>query len=319
VIAWRASRCHTAPGYLVLQIAGPIVAQMADLPDWIDRTEYPFKPNFFATPHREMHYVDEGEGEVIVFVHGNPTWSFMYRHLIVGLRSQYRCIAPDHIGFGLSDKPPEVSYLPQFHADNLKRLIDRLGLRDITLVVHDWGGPIGMAYAVQHSLNVKRLIVFNSTCWSLIGIAAAERFSRFVGSPLGRFLCLRLNALPRFVIPGLFADRSRLTRKIHQQYVEPFPTADSRQGIWRLVKSLLTESPWMDSLWAQRALLRDKPVLILSGQKDPTFGPEKLLRWQEAFPGQRTWTYPNIGHFVPEELGPAAVEPVRRFLEKTGA
>jgi haloalkane dehalogenase len=124
--------------------------------DWVDRNEYPFRSHYLSTEHGDLHYVDEGSGEVILFVHGNPTWSFMYRHLIKGLSAGFRCVAPDHIGFGLSDKPFDVSYLPQFHAENLERFIDRRGLKDITLVIHDWGGAIGMSYALNHPENVKR-------------------------------------------------------------------------------------------------------------------------------------------------------------------
>jgi haloalkane dehalogenase len=286
---------------------------------WLDRNEYPFRSRYLTTECGDMHYVDEGAGEVVLFVHGNPTWSFMYRHLIKSLSAHYRCVAPDHIGFGLSDKPQGLSYLPQFHAGNLERLVESLDLKDITLVIHDWGGPIGMAYAVRHPDNVKRLIVFNTTCWSLKGVKAAERFSNFMGSPLGHFLCRQLNVFPRFMIPGVFGDRSRLTKAIHRHYIRPFPTPDSREGAWVLVKSLISQSDWMDSLWGQRGRLSGKPVQILGGRKDPTFGPEKLLQWQEAFPEHRTLTYPDVGHFVAEELGSVAVEPIKVFLDDTAA
>jgi haloalkane dehalogenase len=115
-----------------------------DFNEWLDRGEYPFRSRYVKTQYGDIHYVDEGAGKVVLFVHGNPTWSFMYRHLIQGLSEHYRCVAPDHIGFGLSDKPRDAAYLPQFHAENLTAFIETLGLKDITLVIHDWGGPIGM-------------------------------------------------------------------------------------------------------------------------------------------------------------------------------
>ena len=117
---------------------------------WIDRAEYPFRSHHFPTPSGDMHYVDEGSGEVIVFVHGNPSWSFLYRHLIKALSRDHRCIALDNLGFGLSDKPANADYSPRSHSENLTRLIDTLGLKDITLVLHDWGGAIGMGYALEH-------------------------------------------------------------------------------------------------------------------------------------------------------------------------
>jgi haloalkane dehalogenase len=241
----------------------------------------------------------------------------MYRKLIKGLSSQYRCIAPDHVGFGLSDKPCGASYRPQMHARNLEALIDRLALKDITLVVHDWGGPIGMAYAITHPANIRRLVVLNTTSWSLKGVRGAERFSAFVGSRLGRFLCLRLNLFPRFVIPSLFARRSRLTRAIHKQYLAPFPTPASRLGYWMLVKALIAQSDWLDAIWQARGALRDKQTLIVAGEQDPTFGPEKLARWQEALPYSETRAFPDAGHFVAEELGVDLVPVVRKFLERT--
>lgn len=118
--------------------------------DWIDRNEYPFASHYFQTSAGKLHYVDEGEGPPIVMLHGNPTWSFLYRNLIKQLSSRYRCIAPDYLGFGLSDKPFDWNYRPEEHAKNLAALIEHLGLKEVTLVVNDWGGPIGMHYAVTH-------------------------------------------------------------------------------------------------------------------------------------------------------------------------
>jgi pimeloyl-ACP methyl ester carboxylesterase len=256
-------------------------------------------------------------GDVVLFVHGNPTWSFMYRHLIEGLRSGFRCLAPDNIGFGLSGKPQGPSYLPQFHAENLKEFIERVGLKDITLVVHDWGGPIGMSYAVDHPENIKRLVILNTTCWSLKGIKAAERFASVVGSPFGHFLFRYLNAFPRYIVPSLFADRSRLTPTALRHYTAPFSSPEVREAPWILIKALISQSDWMDSIWHRRDRLRTKPVQILAGQKDPTFGPEKLARWQQGFPRSTTKLYPNVGHFVAEEAGPELLAPIRSFL--TGA
>jgi haloalkane dehalogenase len=282
--------------------------------DWVDRTEYPFRSHYLATEHGNLHYVDEGSGEVILFVHGNPTWSFMYRHLIKGLRAGFRCVAPDHIGFGLSDKPYDVSYLPQFHAENLERFVDRRGLKDITLVVHDWGGAIGMCYALDHPENIKRLIVLNTSFWSVKGIKEAEDFSRYLGGPVGRFLCRYFNAFPRFIVPYAFGDRSKLTRAVHRHYIKPFPTPDSRKGTWVFPKAIIGESDWLASLWAMRDRLAGKPVLVLWGLKDPAFSMRELDRWKTAFPNLKAHTFSDVGHFVAEELGPVAIGPIETFL-----
>lgn len=282
---------------------------------WLDRAEYPFQSKFFKTPHGDMHYVDEGSGDTILFVHGNPTWSFMYRHLIKGLSKGFRCVAPDYIGFGLSDKPFDVSYLPQFHAENLEQFIEKLGLKDITLVIHDWGGAIGMSYALNHPENVKRLIVLNTSFWSVKGIKEAELFSRILGGPVGRFLCRYFNAFPRFVIPYAFGDKSKLTKSAHRHYIKPFPTPESRKGTWVFPKAIIGESEWLATLWAKRERLKDKPVRILWGLKDPAFSTRELERWKSAFPNHEAQTFPDVGHFVAEELGPDLIIPIESFLK----
>jgi len=284
-------------------------------PTWLDETQYPFQPHYFQTSSGSMHYVDEGSGDVILFVHGNPTWSFMFRHLITGLRDRYRCIAIDHIGFGLSDKPADASYLPQFHAKNLKSFIQSLGLKKITLVLHDWGGAIGISYALDSPENVERIVAFNNSFWSVKGVKAAERFSKIVGGPIGWIACHLVNAFPRFVIPSVFGDKSKLPPTVHKQYIRPFSTISSRKGTWVLARSIIRESDWLSDLWDRRLVVNDKPLLLLVGDRDPTFGPDKLARWEDAFPKHRTITYPGVGHFVPEELGPVAVTPIREFMK----
>lgn len=128
-------------------------------PPWLSRAHYPFAPHYFPTDAGRLHYVDEGNGPPVVMLHGNPTWSFLYRHLIGHLAPDYRCIAPDFIGFGRSDKPADWSYRPQDHAAHLDALMTQLDLRAVTLVVHDWGGPIGLSWALRHPDRVRRLVI----------------------------------------------------------------------------------------------------------------------------------------------------------------
>lgn len=284
------------------------------LPGWLDRTEYPFRSRFFETPHGGLHYVDEGVGDVILFVHGNPTWSFEHRRLIEHLRPRFRCVAPDHIGFGLSDKPYDVSYLPQFHAENLARLIDALGLKNITCVVHDWGGPIGMSYALDHPGNVKRIIAYNSWFWSVRGTRTFEGFSGLMGGPVGRFLCRSFNFFPRVLIPVSVGNRKKLSRSAHRHYIEAFPTPRSRKGTWVFPGAIVGQSEWLETLWARRGALKDTPVLLLWGLKDVAFDAKLLARWEGAFPDHVTVRYPNVGHFAPEEIGRDAIPAVDSFL-----
>ena len=283
-------------------------------PAWIDPAEYPFRSKRFPTPHGDMHYVDEGAGEVVLFVHGNPSWSFEHRRLIGHLSAKFRCIAPDHIGFGLSDKPYDVSYLPQFHAGNLARFIDALGLKDITLVMHDWGGPIGMSYALDNPDNIRRVIVYNSWCWSVRGDKTLEGFSGFVGGPVGRFLCRWFNFFPRVLIPASIGD-GRLSKAVHQHFIRPFPTPRSRKGTWVFPGAIVGESEWLDGLWARRGGLGTTPALFLWGLKDPGMPEALLANWQAIFPDHTTLTFPHVGHMAPEEIGSDAFGPVERFLD----
>lgn len=283
---------------------------------WLDREQYPFASRWFSSSAGRMHYVDEGEGETLLFVHGNPTWSFLYRHLIDDLRENYRCVAADHLGFGLSDKPESADYSPQALARNLNEFIEALDLRDITLVIHDWGGMIGMSCGLAAPTRIRRIVVFNSQFWSVGGVPAAERISRFFGSRLARFLCRRLNFFPRVVMPLAVGKRGVLTRAIRRHYLEPFPTPPTRMAPLRLGKAITGESAWLERLWLRRERLTSRPILVLWGRKDHAFGPEKLGRWLANFRASEYHVFGDVGHFVPEELGASAVPYVRKWLER---
>ncbi len=277
--------------------------------DWIDRNEYPFASHYFQTAAGKLHYVDEGEGQPIVMLHGNPTWSFLYRNLIKRLRSQYRCIAPDHLGFGLSDKPVDWSYLPEEHAKNLAALFDHLGLKNITLVVQDWGGPIGMHYAVTHPENVARIIVMNTWAWPVNRDPHYVMFSAFMGGPIGRMLIKKRNFFAGTFMRAAFGDKSKLSEAAHQHYLRALPTAEARKGCYVFPKQIVASTPWLEQLWSKIAVLKDKPTLFVWGMKDVAFREKELQRWQSALPNSQTVRLPTVGHFVqeeaPEELGKA--------------
>ncbi len=290
--------------------------------DWIDRNEYPFFPRHFQTAAGRMHYVDEGSGDVVVMLHGNPAWSFLYRNLIKQLTAplpnplpqagegvRCRCIAPDLIGFGLSDKPYDWNYLPEEHAKNVAALIEHLGLKDITLVVNDWGGPIGMHYAVTHPQNVKRLVVLNTWAWPVDDDFHYTAFSAFMGGPLGGWLIRRRNFFAGTFMRMAFGDKRRLSKTAHRHYMDALPTAESRKGCYVFPRQIVASTPWLEQLWSQIAVLREKPTLFVWGMKDVAFREKELLRWQAALPNSRTVRLPTVGHFVaeeaPEELGQA--------------
>jgi haloalkane dehalogenase len=282
--------------------------------DWIDRNEYPFASNYLQTPAGKLHYVDEGQGEVVVMLHGNPTWSFLYRKLIKRLSPYYRCIAPDHIGFGLSDKPGDWSYLPEEHAKNLEALIEHLGLKSITLVVGDWGGPIGMQYAVTHPDNVARFIVMNTWAWPVDNDFHFVSFSALMGGPIGRFLIRYFNLFVISFMPVAFGDKRKLGDHAHQHYKDALPTAASRKGCYVFPKQIIASTPWLARLWGKFYVLKDKPTLFVWGMKDVAFREKELKRWQQVLPNSLTLRLNTVGHFVPEEAPEELGEAVLAFL-----
>lgn len=283
--------------------------------DWIDRQAYPFDPHHFDLPAGRMHYVDEGGGDPVVMVHGNPTWSFLYRHLIQGLSGKYRCIAPDHLGFGLSDKPLDWSYLPRDHAGNLDQLITKLDLKDITLVVQDWGGPIGLSYALDHPGNVRRIVLMNTWMWPVNGDPHYEKFSGVMGGAMGRFLIRHFNFFARVVMKQAMGDKTKLTRPVHRHYLQALDTPDSRKGCWIFPKQIIGSGPWLESLWSRRETLKPIPALILWGMKDIAFREKELQRWTGLFTDPRVIRFGDTGHFVPEEEAGDLCPLVDAFLE----
>jgi haloalkane dehalogenase len=282
---------------------------------WIDREEYPFASHYADLPSGRMHYVDEGTGPVIVMVHGTPTWSFMYRHLIKGHAPHFRCIAPDNIGFGLSEHPSPYSLRTADHARNLGLLIEHLNLQDVTLIVQDFGGPIGLGYALDHRANVRAQIISNTWLWSFPKGTSQYRTLQVMGGPVGRWLYTRLNFSARVILRAAWGDKSRWSSSLHDQYLRAFPTPRSRESTHRFAQETLQSGPWYDELWSQRQHIADKPTLLVWGRKDPAFG-TALERWTTLFPHAQTVEYPDAGHFTPDERGPELVPVIKEFIDR---
>ncbi len=278
---------------------------------WLDRSLYPFASRWHDAEGHRVHYVDEGRGRPILFVHGTPSWSFEWRYAIKALSDRHRCVAPDHLGFGLSDKPADADYHPEDHARRLRALVHALDLRDVTLVVHDFGGPIGLPLALEEPERVAGVVVMNTWMWPHGDDPKVRRLSRFVASPVGRFLYTRLNASPRWLVPLSFADRTKLGRDVHRHYVAPFATRRERVAPWVLGCELAGSDPYYARLWERRETLRSIPTTIVWGTRDPAFGDPYLTRWRETLPSARVVTLP-VGHFpqeeAPEEVTAAIAE-----------
>lgn len=287
-----------------------------DIPAWVDRDAYPFTPRSMALPEGRLSYLDEGQGPPVLFVHGTPTWSFEYRHLVRALAGTHRCIAPDHLGFGLSERPRDFAYTPEAHARVLAAFVDRLGLDRFTLVLHDFGGPIGLPLALSGKVTIDRLVVLNSWMWSFADDPDMVKKARMAGGALGKFLYRRLNFSLRVLTPHAYGDRKKLTPAIHRQYLAPFPDAASRERVlWTLARALLGSSDHYQSLWDRRDRLANLPTLLIWGLRDRAFRPTLLDRWREAVPQAEVEALPGAGHWPHEEEPVLVAERLRRFLE----
>lgn len=285
-------------------------------------SEYPFQSRFAVTPHGRMHYVDEGAGDPILCLHGNPTWSFLYRNFVKGLRGSHRVVAPDLIGFGLSEKLPDpAAYSIGGHVDDVSALVESLDLRRITLVLQDWGGPIGLGLAVRHPERIRALVVMNT-----IG------FVPDIGSNGGPPLPLRLLRVPilgeqliqglglfnRLFVPFGIARDERKPELVRRAYVQVQGTWQERAGTLAFPRLIPTapDDAVVPLLESEDRFLRSfrGPVLIAWGMKDRAFGPAVLAEWRKRFPRADVLELPDASHFLQEDAWEQIVPRIERLL-----
>ncbi len=270
-------------------------------PEWLDQNEYPFESHFLTVPAGNLHYIDEGQGDPVVMVHGNPGWSFEYRNLVKALSAVHRCIVPDHIGFGLSDKPQNWSYRPKDHAANFEQLMLVLDLSNITLIVSDWGGPIGLAFAIKYPARIKKIIVLNSWLWSVKQDPYYRKFSGFMGGVVGRFLIRRFNFFGKVIVKKAMGDPGLLNENVHRHYYRHLATAAERKGCYTFPKEIIASSDWLDELWQQRERISSLPTTIIWGMKDIAFRKQELNHWRTHWGKPHVVQLERIGHFPQEE------------------
>jgi len=285
---------------------------------------YPFASHWLPRPAGRLHYLDEGPADAppVLMLHGNPTWSFYYRNLVQALRGSHRCIVPDHIGCGLSDKPPADRYdyrLASRLAD-LEALVDGLEpARPLTLVVHDWGGLIGMAWAVLNPQRVERLVILNTAAFPLPPekpLPWQLRLTR--DTRLGAWLVLRCNAFAAGAAALCFAKPT--PRRIRKAYTGPYDSPANRIATLRFVQDIpLTESdPGFDILVRTAehlGQLANRPCLIAWGARDFVFDDSFLRRWRQEFPRATVRHLEDCGHYVLEDGGDELVREITRFIE----
>jgi haloalkane dehalogenase len=286
---------------------------------------YPFGSNVMDLGGLRLHYLDEGEGEVVVAVHGNPTWSFYYRELVKGLRDRYRVIAPDHIGMGLSDRPDDASYpyTLERRVDDLSTFMDRLGLDRVNLVVHDWGGAIGCAWAVRNPGRVARLVVLNTGAFHLPpGKPLPWQLWLVRNTPLGGLAVRGLNAFARGAT-RMACTRRPIPSEVRDAYCAPYDTWDNRRAVLRFVQDIpLRPGDPGYELVGEIAdglpRLADRPVMICWGDRDFVFDHHFLAEWQRIFPDAEVHRFADGGHYILEDYADEIVPLVRGFLARNG-
>jgi len=282
--------------------------------EWLNRKLFPFPIHHYPSRDGVIRYVDVGSGPVVLFVHGTPTWSLLWRHAIAKFASTHRVIAIDHLGFGLSEKPSEVDYSLPAHAARFHAFVDYLGIHDITLVVHDFGGPIALSDVIHRPGLYKKLILCNTFFWPFAGEFVVPTTISLLNGRVGKFLYLNLNMSPQWLLPAVFANRQNLDSAVHQQYVAPFADSTQRQALWAMVHELTPDNLWLAQCWAQREHLTKIPTLLLWGSRDPIFGAVYLQRWQQLFHHVQICTYHDAGHFVQEEASFDYVKQIQSFI-----
>ena len=282
--------------------------------------EYPFTSNYLmlqGLPHGEnqMHYVDEGQGEPILMLHGNPTWSFYYRNLIAEFKDTNRVIAPDHIGSGASKRPKNWVYSLENHIHNVEKLVEHLDLKNITLVVHDWGGAIGFGLATRHPELIKRIVILNTAAFYTPDVPKRIKMLRI--PVLGEFLIRRMNM---FAWPATFMATSKgLSNSAKKGYLWPVKDYDQRIGVSRFVQDIPTTPlhPTYKTLNEIEEKLDelDCPKLIVWGGKDFCFHDDLFYRWLKIYPEARYRYINEAGHFVLEDAKEEVIAEISNFLE----
>jgi cis-3-alkyl-4-acyloxetan-2-one decarboxylase len=274
---------------------------------------FPFEARYIEADDVRLHYIDEGprDSAPLLFVHGNPTWSYLWRRPIAALAANgRRCVAVDHMGFGRSGKPPQLArYTLQAHVDNTLALVDELDLRDVTLVAHDWGGPIGLGAMLERRDRLRAAVLMNTWAWELPSFVPSF-IREFRTEGLGEILVLGGNLFVES-IPGGMARRDT-DPVMMEAYRAPFPDYWSRLAMLAAQRDIpFTERDRSAALMGsihERLQELDLPVTLLWGMRDPVFQPVFMEQWRELFPGARVVELHDAAHFVPEDRPDAVIE-----------
>ena len=273
--------------------------------------QYPFESRFVHVGGTVLHYVDEGRGPILLMLHGNPAWSFIYRHAILALKDRYRCVAIDLPGFGLSEAGGVYGYRPEDHSAAVGEALAILGIREATLIANDWGGPIGLGAMLRSSGRITRLILGNTWAWPVNGDLHYEAFSRIMGGPLGRWGGKHFAVFVNGFMP-MAMKRRTLSEDEMRAYRAPFG-GKSRLPMHVLAASILGSRPWLKEIEAGMRGFRG-PVHFVWPEKDIAFREKELRRWLALLPQATLTRLPNCGHFPWEDAPEEAIAAIEAAL-----
>ena len=285
------------------------------LPPWL-REIYPYTPNRFATGSGDLSYLDEGTGdEAVLMVHGNPTWSFFYRNVVLALRGRIRCIVPDHLGCGLSDKPQDYDYTLGNHVENLGRLIDSLNLKKIHLIVHDWGGPIGLGTCLPRAEKLGKVVILNTAAFADTVIPWRIRFCRVPG--IGELAVRGFNG---FAWPATWmAVTKPLPDAVKRGFLFPYDSWANRIATHRFVQDIprglgAPNDLALAKIEAALPRLREHPCRIIWGGQDFCFNRHYFDRWKNLLPNAGSDYLTEAGHYLLEDAQTTAVSEIVRHI-----
>lgn len=281
-------------------------------PSWVDADLYPFESRFVELDGHVIHYVDEGSGPILLMLHGNPTWSFEYRDVIKALRDRFRCIALDHAGFGLSVAAPGYRYRPVDHAGVLVAFLDHLNLSNLTLVAHDWGGPIGLFAAEQRPERFERLVLANTWAWPLHGELVVSMVSRMMRLPVGRELARRSNFFVNTLI-RIGHRRRKVSQLEMTHYQEALATRERRLACATLPGAITGSREFLAEVEDGLSVLDQLPTLIVWADNDIAFGAHYRERWESKLPNHTTVIVKGAGHFVQSDAADEVSQAIRNW------
>jgi haloalkane dehalogenase len=284
-------------------------------PTWVDDDLFPFESRFIEIDGHSVHYVDEGSGPTLLLLHGNPTWSFLWRDVIAALRTDFRCIALDYPGFGLSTAKPGYRFLPEEHAEVVTGFVDALNLDGVTLVGQDWGGPIGLAAAQRRPDVFDRLVLANTWAWPVNGVLHFEAFSRIVGGLPMRFLVRQFNLLVNAFIPTGHRRRTPTDAEM-AHYRLALATADRRQACAVLPGRVLASRAFFAEVESGLADLAHLPTLIVWGAADIAFRPQERERLELTFANHETVIVEGAGTYVESDAPEEFVAAIRGWAAR---